>query len=135
MFILAIRLKKITYILFALFYLTLSTKVNASIHFCGGQVTEISFFEHSSDDACECGKMTSNSCCEDYSIKCQVNDSNSSILKSLQLNVSFKFVGVIWKLLTFSTYSFDLSQNNSIENGPPLPPLILQVLGNIFLRI
>ncbi|MFA9214822.1 MAG: hypothetical protein ACEQSR_13420 [Candidatus Methylacidiphilales bacterium] len=128
-------MKKITYILFALFYLTLSTKVNASIHFCGGQITEISFFEHNSDEACECGKMTNNSCCEDYSIKCQVNDSNSNIVKSLQLNASFKFVVVIWKLLTFSTYSFELGLNNSTGNGPPLPPLILQVLGSIFLRI
>lgn len=128
-------MKKFIYILFALFYLTLSTKVNASIHFCGGHITEISFFEHGSDGACECGKMTNNSCCEDFSIKCQVNDSNSSIVKSFQLNTDFKFAGIIWKVLTFSNYLFDLNKIIINENGPPLPPLILQILGSIFLRI
>jgi len=127
-------LKKILHILFALLYLTLASKVNASIHFCGGNITDISFFEHGSDDACQCGKMINNSCCEDFFVKCQVNDSNASIVKSIYLNVNLKLVSIIWQEV-FNQISFNLYKIPLADKNAPIPPLIFHILKGVLLRI
>lgn len=135
-FIIANGLKKTLYILFALFYLTLSSKVNASVHFCGGSITDISFFEHGNDDACDCGKLADNSCCKDFTIKCQVNDDQSNLVKTINLNnSSYKLLGFVWQKITFNTFSCNFNKNTFTEKDGFIPPLILTVLSGIFLRI
>ena len=129
-------MKKISYILFALFYLALSTHVSASIHLCGGNITSISLFEHNNvDDACECGKMTDNSCCDDLDFQCKTNENTTNSLKQISFNFTQKFnllqVSFFQKVYTyhevFKTKSFYIFNNK--------PPYNLLHLSAISLRI
>ncbi len=128
-------MKKISYILFALFYLTLTTHVSASIHFCGGSITSISFFEHSDEDACECGKMTDNSCCNDLEFQFETNDNNDNLSKQISFNFTQKF-----SLLFVSVYKNIFILNNTYKTSSFYifdhnPPYNLLHLSAIFLRI
>lgn len=128
-------MKKISYILFAFFYLTLTTHVSASIHFCGGSITDISFFDHSDEDACECGKMTDNSCCNDLEFQCKTNDNSANLLKQISFNFTQKFC-----LLFVSIYKNIFILNNTYKTTTfyifdHKPPYNLLHLSAIFLRI
>ncbi len=128
-------MKKAIYILFALFYLTLATKVSASIHFCGGSITNISFYEHSNDDVCECGKMTDNSCCNEVTVQWKTDESNTNLQKQINFNFLQKFI-----VLTSSFYQLLFAPNHLYQTSnfyifDHKPPLILVHLSSIFLRI
>ncbi|MCF8430282.1 MAG: hypothetical protein K9G64_09135 [Bacteroidia bacterium] len=128
-------MKKISYILFALFYLVLATHVSASVHLCGGSITSISIFEHDNDDACECGKMTDNACCNDVSFECKTDDSSANSWKQISVNFTQNFnllqVSFFQKIYTyhevFKTKSFYIFNNK--------PPYNLLHLSAISLRI
>ena len=79
-------MKRVSFILLSFFYLILAVKVNISVHTCGGNVTNISFFDHHDNDECECGQMTDNSCCNDISFQLKTDESNT-----IQKYVSFNF--------------------------------------------
>lgn len=127
-------LKKITYIIFTLVYLVLATKFTATIHFCGGTISSISFFEQKSE-VCDCGKMSDKSCCHDFTFTCKFDNSNTNLTKILApkfpknfllLNTfSVKFIPIIYCLFSY---------NNDIRYNA-IPPLILLQLSSVFLRI
>ena len=125
------ELKNISYILFSLFYLALSTHVSASIHFCGGNITNVSLFEHDVDDACECGKMTDNACCNDLDFQCKTNENTTNSLKQISFNFTQKF-----NILVLSFYQKVFSINDVykmqtfyiFDNKPPYNLLHLSAI-------
>lgn len=128
-------LKKIPIIFFALFYLVITSKVTASLHLCGGTITNISLFSHSEEDACECGKKASKSCCDDIEIKCQQEINAFSAIKILKVNFTQNhFFTANIQLIDFESIKkiFFLPQT---PHCIAIPPLILLQLSNIMLRI
>ena len=131
----AMQLKKIPHILFAIFYLTLSTHLSASIHFCGGSITGISFFEHNSDDKCECNKLSDNSCCDDLTFQFKTSENSTNLLKQINLNFTQKIYNPVLSYFhkvyllneVYKTQTFYIFNNK--------PPYNLLHLNAIFLRI
>ena len=128
-------MKKIASILFALFYLTLTTKVNAKIHFCGGSITDISLFSSSNEDACECDEMTDNSCCNDVNIQCKIDDSKTNLLKVININFQQNFTLLFITFNKILQFNFSSIYTNSYYIFDNKPPNILKHLSAIFLRI
>lgn len=127
-------LKKITYIIFTLFYLVLATKVSATIHFCGGAISSISFFEQKSE-VCDCGKMSNKSCCHDFTFTCKFDNSNTNLIKILEPKFYKNFLVLSNFIIKYipTNYRFFFSSNNVSNNT--IPPLILIQLSSVFLRI
>lgn len=135
LFTFACQLKKISYILFSFFYLTLASHLSASIHFCGGKITSISFFEHNDEDACECGKMTDNSCCNDLNFQLKTNENSTNIVNQINFNFTQKFTSII-----FEFYDKIIGYNQIYKSAnfyifDHKPPFVLLQLSAIFLRI
>ena len=129
------ELKNISYILFSLFYLALSTHVSASIHFCGGSITNISFFEHDVDDACECGKMTDNACCNDLNFQFKTNENSTNSLKQISFNFTQKFNKLILSFYQ-KVYSInEVYKTQTFYIFDKKPPYNLLHLNAIFLLI
>ena len=127
-------LKKITYIIFTLVYLVLATKVSATIHFCGGTISSISFFEQKSE-VCDCGKMSDKSCCHDFTFTGKFDNSNTSLTKILEPKFHKNFLVLSTYYIKYiPTDHFFFSNANEISNNT-IPPLILMQLSSVFLRI
>lgn len=131
----AMQLKKITYILFSLFYLTLATHLSASVHFCGGTITSISFFEHNDEDACECGKMTDNSCCNDLDFQFKTDESTTNVLKQITFNFTQKFSSFILVFYQKIIGCNTIYKSTNFYIFDQKPPFVLLQLSAIFLRI
>jgi len=129
------QLRKIPYILFALFYLALSTHVSASIHFCGGSITNFSLFEHNPDDACECGKMTDNSCCNDLDFQCKTNENSTNSIKQISFNFTQKFSILILSYYQKLNCIYSIYKTQTFYISDHKPPNILLHLSAISLRI
>lgn len=128
-------MKKIFFLFFALFYLVITSKVSASLHLCGGTVTNISLFSQTEEDACECGKKASKSCCDDIEILCKQDSSAYSVVKVLQVNF---FQSHFFFLNTPFTNFESIIKISALPNVHflySIPPLILLQLNNIILRI
>lgn len=127
-------MKKITYIILTLVYLVLATKVSATIHFCGGAISSISFFEQKSD-VCECGKMSNKSCCHDFTFTCKLDNSNTNLTKILapKFHKNFLLLNTFFIKYIPTNYCFFLNSNYISNNT--IPPLILIQLSSVFLRI
>jgi hypothetical protein len=131
----AMQLKKIPYILFAIFYLTLSTHLSASIHFCGGSITSISFFEHNADDNCECNKMSDKSCCNDLNFQFKTNENSTNSLKQISFNFTQKFNKLILSFYQ-KVYSInEVYKTQTFYIFDKKPPYNLLHLNAIFLLI
>ena len=58
-------MKKYIFILFAMFYLIVTSGMALNIHYCGGKIKSISFFHKDNEKGC-CGtKKKSKGCCKD----------------------------------------------------------------------
>jgi hypothetical protein len=109
--------------------------VSASVHLCGGSITSVSLFEHNGEDACECGKMTDNSCCNDLDFQCKTDESNTNLLKQISFNFTQKFNLLV---ITFyeKIYNYhDIFKIKAFYIFDHKPPFVLLQLSAIFLRI
>ncbi|MES2382105.1 MAG: hypothetical protein V4538_13745 [Bacteroidota bacterium] len=127
-------MKKVIYILFVFYYVLLATNVSVDLHFCGGKVTDIGFFESNKDDNCACNKMAKSNCCDDVTIVSKF-DGAGAINKPI--NFSFKQPLVSTSLFTFVVQSIIYSNTATVFTPPFIvyPPGILKHLSSVFLRI
>ena len=69
-------MKKLLIILFATFYLMLTSGLNISLHYCGGKLKEVSLFSNGNEDGC-CGtKKKSKGCCKEKTAFIKVKDNH-----------------------------------------------------------
>lgn len=128
-------MNKISFILLAILYLTLSTHLSASIHYCGGSIKGISFFEHNSDDKCECNKLSDKSCCNDLTFQFKTIENSTNSLKQINLNFTQKIIKPVFSYFQ-KVYLFnDVYKTQTFYIFNNKPPNNLLHLSVIFLRI
>jgi len=84
--------KRRGYILFAFFYLFISFGLQANLHFCGSNLTEIGLL-NADEPSCECAARTGMHCCHNEQITTQI-DTPSIFIESLVLQKIFSAVWV-----------------------------------------
>jgi hypothetical protein len=127
-------LKNITYIILTLVYLVLATKVSATIHFCGGTISSISFFEQKSE-VCDCGKMSNKSCCHDFTFTCKFDNSNTNLTKILEPKFYKNFLVLSNFIIKYNPTNYCFFFNSDNFSNNKIPPLILIQLSSVLLRI
>jgi hypothetical protein len=91
-FTLLIIMKRITIILFAFFYLTVTSGIAVNIHYCGGKIKTVSIFAKGDTEKGCCGsKKKSKGCCKDkksfHKVKDNHKSSNCVVLKHNNFNL------------------------------------------------
>jgi hypothetical protein len=71
-------MKKSIILFLTFFYLITASGVNISLHYCGGKLKSISFFNHNNENSC-CGKMMKKGCCKEKTITIKTNDNHNRI--------------------------------------------------------
>lgn len=66
-------MKKLLHISFAIFYLVLTTGFTLTVHYCGGEISDVSV-ARSAEVEDPCGSMCETSCCKDESIIVKLTD-------------------------------------------------------------
>lgn len=62
-----------------MFYLTLASGITVSLHYCGGKIKSVSFFDiGGEEDGCCGNKMKSKDCCDEKSTFIKVKDNHHS---------------------------------------------------------
>lgn len=87
-------MKESAIILFALFYLTVTSGIAVNIHYCGGKIKNVSLFAKSDNENGCCGnKKKSKGCCKDkksfHKVKENHKSSNCIVLKQNNFNLYF----------------------------------------------
>jgi hypothetical protein len=85
-------MKKFTIILFAFFYLTVTSGIAVNIHYCGGKIKTVSLFAKGDTEKGCCGsKKKSKGCCKDkksfHKVKDNHKSSNCVVLKHIGFNL------------------------------------------------
>jgi len=114
--------KKIIQISFAVIYFFLTTGFTVTLHFCGGEVSDVSIVRtHGDEDPCGCEPTSCmDSCCLDDVTTIKLSDSHKSEAK-FEPN-SFQFVIALIPSEDLSGYKTvtDISSDQIVcDSGPP----------------
>src|SRR5215212_4044330 len=77
-------MKKITVAILAIIYLTVSSGVAMSIHYCMGKVSSIDLM-HNSEKCGKCGMKKTNGCCKDEFKIVKLSDSHKLISNEISI--------------------------------------------------
>jgi hypothetical protein len=99
-------MKKVFAISLLFLYLVCVSGVRITVHYCGGKLKEVSFFQINEKEGC-CGKkMKSRNCCKDKIAVLKINDSHKSVHDLKVPGPACQLAGLILPVLTlnFSTH-------------------------------
>ncbi|MBA2613933.1 MAG: hypothetical protein H0U95_18365 [Bacteroidetes bacterium] len=86
-------MKKSSIIFLCVFYLFVSSGLAMNVHFCGGKLKNISFFQDDEKGCCG-SKKKSMGCCKSHSLIYKIKDKHNSVnlLKAPQVNSKLVFL-------------------------------------------
>lgn len=106
-------MKKFLVSILAIIYLTVSSGVAMTIHYCMDKVSSVELITHS-DKCGKCGMKTNGGCCKDEVKVFKINDSHKLVTNEIKI---FSPVAII-------------SNSNSIVDADNFPTLIIANLKN-----
>lgn len=113
-------MKKSIIILFSLFYLTAVSGVTVSLHYCGGKIKSISFFDKKGNDCCCGNKKKSKNCCNQKSTFIKVKD-NHHLSSSIDVNSSyFKIIATVFPTPVFEIPNAHTYYHTLNYHAPPV---------------
>lgn len=125
-------IKKVAILSLLLVYFTVTVGFTMSAHFCGGQVTKVSF----SSKKLFCGeKEMEMRCCHNKHIDVKVSDKHQTVNNAAQ----FQATDITLFLVPFQPFSIHqaLAVKNNLDEyrGPPLHPSVPIIISNSVFRI
>lgn len=122
-------MKRIAVIFLMLLYLTPSIGFSVTVHYCGGKIASVSFFDGKAK--CKCGnKKMKKDCCKNEKLTVQLNDeqqkNNTSVFSVQQTK---EFHPVIADNNFYSIQNIDYGVDDYNSKHPPdalKPPLYIQ---------
>lgn len=123
-------LKKLFTITLCFIYFFAAAGVSINVHYCGGEVEEVSFFSQGEKSCC-CGNESEAGCCKDELSYIKLNDSHQQSTHVSIPHSEFVFLKAFYGplALQFSAAAKELSPLAVSPHGPPLIsrlPLFLQ---------
>ncbi|MDQ7816732.1 MAG: hypothetical protein RDU14_06855 [Melioribacteraceae bacterium] len=119
-------MKKIIQISFAVVYLFLTTGFTVTLHFCGGEISDVSIVRtHGDEDPCGCDSSCGDTCCTDDVTTIKLSDSHKSEAKFVQN--SFELLVTFFHVENFpNTGNNEINfSTNHIHSDSDPPPLYL----------
>ena len=110
-------MKKVTIAILAVIYLTVSSGVAMTVHYCMGKVSSVDLM-HTSDKCSKCGMKTNGGCCKDEFKIVKLNDSHKLISNDINI---FSPVAIVDNSKSIFDENIFLSRNKSDykNHSPP----------------
>lgn len=115
-------MKRILIFSLLLVYATVSCGLQINVHYCGGKLKTISFFNKNAKEKNCCGrKMKSKRCCNDKTTFLKVNDNHHS---SKSIDLTYNHFKIVDASLSIAPFSLNVSENifyNTLNyHAPPV---------------
>ncbi|MCC6721016.1 MAG: hypothetical protein IT243_02350 [Bacteroidia bacterium] len=113
------QLVKYSILLFVAVYILQTAGINISVHYCGNNISSVSFFEKAKKCKCLSKKMKPN-CCKDKSAKIKISSFQQ---KSNHLTQPIKFVHINALFISINeSTSFNFTKLSITSNNKNKPP-------------
>lgn len=122
MIIFELHMKKILTILLLFVYLICASGVRINVHYCGGKLKQISFFQVNEKKGCCGNKMKSKNCCKDKVAVLKIKDVHKAVSHLKAPGPSSEFAALIIPVLTLN-FSTGITLVNEVVNNPEPPDL------------
>lgn len=124
-------MKKITVAILAIIYLTVSSGVAMSIHYCMGKIASVDVM-HKSDKCDKCGMNLTEGCCKDEFKIVKLSDSHKLISNDIKIEAPVTFIHN--SNSNFDTDLFSSCFRSGYKNHSPshLPGISLNILNCVF---
>lgn len=129
-------MKKLLFILpLLVFYLSMASGININVHYCGGKIKDISFFNLKEKDGCCGNKMRSKGCCNDKTAFVKINDTHQSAYLLKAPHATFKIAIDIIPVfeVNISPYWYAIDTFSEIQKPPLLITSCLYIKNSVFL--
>ena len=127
--------KKGIAILLVLVHLISAMGVNAKVHFCGSNITQLNILGCEEHEDCECVAVKKTDCCSDVTVDAKVV-TEATTVPSLKVNKHFQLATMVM-LSAFTHHNLTyLKLTNSIQLPSAFyPPLETEILKTTIIRI
>lgn len=117
-----IIVKKIFSISLLFLYLVCVSGARINVHYCGGKIKEISFFQGYKKEGCCGNKMKSKKCCNDKLAVLKINDLHKSVHDIKVPGPNYQLTGLIIPVLTLN-FSADVHSTDVYSDNQDPPDL------------
>ena len=113
-------MKKIIIIFLSVFYLIIVSGVTFNIHYCGGKLKHITYFNYGDSDGCCGSKKKSKGCCKDKTTIIKVQE-NHQVTKVAQVsNPTIHLLAIVSSQLLFNISDYGEDNNTVSYLVPPV---------------
>lgn len=112
-------MKKSSIIFLCVFYLFVSSGLALNVHFCGGKLKNISFFQDEEKGCCG-SKKKSMGCCKNHSLVCKIKDKHNPVSSLKAPQISSKLLFIIPFQFTFNIETKNVENVSSFHFKPPV---------------
>ena len=124
-------MKKITIAILAIIYLTVSSGVAMSIHYCMGKVASVDLM-HTSDKCDKCGmKKTPHGCCKDEFKIVKLSDSHKLISNDIKIDAPIAVIDNSKSIFDTEFISSNVRSDYN-NHSPPASGISLNILYRVF---
>lgn len=125
-------MKKITVAILAIIYLTVSSGVAMSIHYCMGKVASVDLV-HAGNKCGKCGmKMTGNNCCKDEFKIVKLEDSHKLISNDINIFCPIAIVDNSKSIINSNLFLSRIRSQYKDNSPPESPAVSLNILYSVF---
>jgi hypothetical protein len=124
-------MKKITVAILAIVYLTVSSGVAMSIHYCMGKFSSVDLM-HTSDKCSKCGMKTKGGCCKDEFKIVKLSDSHKLISNDIKILAPVAIIDNSKSIFDTKLFSSNIKSDLNNHSPPGSPGISLNILYRVF---
>ncbi len=124
-------MKKVTVAILAIIYLTVSSGVAMSIHYCMGKVASVDLV-HTSDKCGKCGMKTSGGCCKDEFKIVKLSDSHKLISNDIKIYSPIAVIDNSNSIFDTKLFSSEIKSDFNNHSPPGSSGISLNILYCVF---
>lgn len=124
-------MKKITVAILAIIYLTVSSGVAMTIHYCMGKIASVDLM-HPADKCGKCGMKTTGGCCKDEFKIVKLSDSHKLISNDLNIYSPVAVIDNSKSIFDSNIFSSRTQPGNRNHSPPRAPGISLNILYCVF---
>lgn len=124
-------MKKFTIAILAVVYLTLSSGVAMSIHYCMGDSTSGGVM-HKNDKCGKCGMKSTTGCCKDEFKIVKLNDSHKLICNDIKIGAPISVIHNFYIISETDTFSSCFKSGYKNHSPPDIYGISLTILNSVF---
>ncbi|HUS02120.1 MAG TPA: hypothetical protein VMY77_10360 [Chitinophagaceae bacterium] len=124
-------MKKITVAILAIIYLTVSSGVAMTIHYCMGKVASVDLM-HPAGKCGKCGMKTTGGCCKDEFKIVKLNDSHKLISNDINIYAPVAIIDNSKSIFDINVFSSRIKSDHKNHSPPGSPGTSLNILYCVF---